>query len=366
MREIFFIKFKLRHKEDDFKFFLLSIYGPAQLEHKSLFLSELVRVCSNETLPIIMGGDFNIIRSPSEKNNANYSDRWPFLFNAVIDSLNLRELELTGRKFTWANHLHNQTFEKLDRILVCTDFESKYPLTTVHALTREISDHTPLLCNTNSSSQTYQHQFKFELGWLLRDGFCDMVRDVWNSVVDTGTPIERWQNKIRRLRQYLRGWAKNISGHYKKEKKELLDKLDELDKKAEGCALNETEINLKHVLNDRLAELLREEELKWYQRAKVRHLLEGDANTKYYHLLANGKHRKTRIFQLHDGDNIIEGDAHLKEHITSYYKNMFGPPDNLVVELNEHYVQDIPRVSEEENEYPTGNFSEAEVRAAIF
>ena len=37
-----------------------------------------------------------------------------------------------------------------------------------------------------------------------------------------------------------------------------------------------------------------------------------------------------------------------------------------MVELNEHYVQDIPRVSEEENEYLTGNFSEAEVRAAIF
>ena len=47
-----------------------------------------------------MGGDFNIIRSPTEKNNSNYSDRWPFLFNAVIDTLNLRELELTGRKFT--------------------------------------------------------------------------------------------------------------------------------------------------------------------------------------------------------------------------------------------------------------------------
>jgi exonuclease III len=104
----------------------------------------LVRVCSKDTLPIIIGGDFNIIRSPVEKNNENYSDRWPFLFNAVIDTLNLRELELTGRKFTWANRLQNQTFEKLDRILVCTDFESKYPLSTVVALNREISDHTPL------------------------------------------------------------------------------------------------------------------------------------------------------------------------------------------------------------------------------
>jgi exonuclease III len=168
----------LRHKEDDFKFNLISIYGPTQLDLKSYFLSELVRVCSKETLPIIIGGDFNIICTPDEKNDENYNDRWPFLFNAIIDTLNLRELEMAGRKFTWANHLQNQTFEKLDRILVCTDFEFKYPVTTVQALSREISDHTPLLRSTNSPSPAYQPQFKFKLGWLLRDEFCDMVRGV--------------------------------------------------------------------------------------------------------------------------------------------------------------------------------------------
>jgi len=193
-----------------------------------------------------------------------------------------------------------------------------------------------------------------------------MVRDVWHSVLVDGSPLERWQAKIRRLRQYLRGWAKNVSGTYKKEKKELLDKLDELDKKAENLLLNETELNLKHVLSERLAELLREEEVKWYQRAKVKHLLEGDANTKYFHLLANGRHRKTRIFQLDDGDTIIDGDAQLKQHITNYYKNLFGPPDNSNMKLDEHLVQDIPQVSELENEYLTDVFTESEVRATIF
>jgi len=159
-----------------------------QVDQKSNFLSEVVRICSKEALPIIIGGDFNIIRRPDEKSNGNYNDRWPFMFNAVFDTLNLRELELSGRSFTWANHLQNQTFEKLDRILVCTDFESKYPLTTVNALSREISDHTPLLCCTNNSSSSYQPQFKFELGWLLRDGFCDIVSDVWQSVHREGTP----------------------------------------------------------------------------------------------------------------------------------------------------------------------------------
>jgi hypothetical protein len=43
--------------------------------------------------------------------------------------------------------------------------------------------------------------------------------------------MEIWQNKIRALRKYLRGWANNINGAYKKEKKEIISKLDELDKK---------------------------------------------------------------------------------------------------------------------------------------
>lgn len=65
--------------------------------------------------------------------------------------------------------------------------------------------------------------------WLLRDAFCDLVKEIWISVQEGSTPLERCQAKIRHL--YLRGWAKNISGAYKKEKMNLLDKLDELDKK---------------------------------------------------------------------------------------------------------------------------------------
>ncbi|WVZ49221.1 hypothetical protein U9M48_000598 [Paspalum notatum var. saurae] len=102
----FFVKFKLRNKE--------------------------VQLCTKETLPILIGGDFNIIRCPGEKNNGNYNEKWPFLFNAVIDAV--------------------PTFEKLDTVLSCTDWELKFPHTYVHALYREISDHTPLLLNTGQRS----------------------------------------------------------------------------------------------------------------------------------------------------------------------------------------------------------------------
>ncbi|WVZ53557.1 LOW QUALITY PROTEIN: hypothetical protein U9M48_004480 [Paspalum notatum var. saurae] len=331
------------------------------------FLTELAHLSSKETLPMLIGGDFNIMRRPQEKSKGHFNNRWPFLFNAVIDAYNLRELDLSGRQFTWANNLPNQTFEKLDRVLVTTEWETKYPKATVQALTREISDPTPLFLNSGDGDIIPLHSdFKFKLGWLLHEGFFGMVKEVWISTDIGSNPMDRWQAKIRRLRQHLRGWAKNIRGAYKKEKKLLLDKLDELDKKLEHTQLDYNELNLKHTLHERVSQLLREEEIKWYQRAKVKNLLEGDANTKFFHLVANGKHRKVRIFSLDQEDGTITGDVELKKYITNYYKNLFGYPETSDVILDENRFDDIPQVSPQENDLLSAPFTVDEVRAAIF
>jgi hypothetical protein len=91
-------------------------------------------------------------------------------------------LALSERRFTWASSAEKPTFEKLDRILVITDWEQNFPISMVEALTRELSDHTPLLLNTGDTAHRGNtHQFKFELGWLTRDGFHDMVAKVWKE-----------------------------------------------------------------------------------------------------------------------------------------------------------------------------------------
>ncbi|WVZ49622.1 hypothetical protein U9M48_000963 [Paspalum notatum var. saurae] len=239
----FFIKFKIRCKKHDFKSNLVLVYGPAQEDHKQRFLTELAHLSSKETLPMLIGGDFNIMRGPQEKSRGNFANRWPFLFNARAGAF--------GETIYLANNLPNQTFEKLDRVLVTTEWKTKYPKATVQALTREISDHTPLFLNSGDGDNTPAHSdFKFELGWLLREVFFYMVKKVWSSTDAGGNPLDRWQAKIRRLRQYLRGWAKNTGGAYKKEKKLLLEKLDELDKKSEHTQLDNDELNLKHALHE--------------------------------------------------------------------------------------------------------------------
>ena len=101
-------------------------------------------------------------------------------------------------------------------------------------------------------------------------------------------------------------------------------------------------------------------------KAKVKDLLEGDANTKYFQLVASGKHRKTRIFQLEQEEGLICGDIELKKYITKYYKKLFGPPDNNFVSMDESLRDDIPQVSPQENELLVETFSETEVKQAIF
>jgi hypothetical protein len=76
----------------------------------------------------------------------------------------------------------------------------------------------------------------------------------------------------------------------------------------------------------------------------VKHLLEGDDNTKYFHdLVANGKHRRQRIYSLEDdAGSCLSDEEELKQRITSYYKNLFGKSDTTLIELDESNTHDIP------------------------
>nr|XP_051221032.1 uncharacterized protein LOC127339195 [Lolium perenne] len=284
----FCVKMHIKCKRDGFEWVLVPVYGAAQDMHKAEFLSELVRTCESETLPMLVGGDFNIIRTREEKNNANFKARWPFVFNAIIEHLNLREISLTGRQFTWASRREKPTYEKLDRVLASISWEQKFPLVTVRALTRADSDHTPIL-------------------------------------IDSGR----------------------------------------LDLKAETTLLNTNEREEFKKANDSLNKLRREEESKWAQRAKVKHIQEGGNNTRYFHVIANGKHRKKKIFQLEQQEGTIVGDDNLKVYITEFYKKLFGAPASTNISLVENDFQDITQISPLENEILTAPFTEKEVFEAV-
>ena len=105
-------------------------------------------------------------------------------------------------------------------------------------------------------------------GW-----FFYLVKGVWESENRGRSPLEQWQNKIRRLRRFLRGWARNLISQNRRDKSNLLAKIDVLDRKAETILLSPQEVELRHHLKGQLTKLLREEEIYWLQRSKATKLL---------------------------------------------------------------------------------------------
>jgi ABC-type branched-subunit amino acid transport system ATPase component len=83
-----------------------------------------------------------------------------------------------------------------------------------------------------------------------------------------------------------------MSGAYKKEKQELMGNVDELERKAETQLLSQHEWDLKQSISDRIAQLLRGEELKWFQRVKTTKILKGGNNTKYFSDVSKWKEKE--------------------------------------------------------------------------
>jgi len=63
----YYVKFRLRSKKEDFMWVLVAVYGATQPEFKEEFLTELVRAYNVEKLPIMVGGDFIIMRNLVKK-----------------------------------------------------------------------------------------------------------------------------------------------------------------------------------------------------------------------------------------------------------------------------------------------------------
>jgi hypothetical protein len=72
--------------------------------------------------------------------------------------------------------------------------------------------------------------------------------------------------------------------------------------------------------------------------------VQGGNNTKYFHLIANGKHRKKKIFQLEQDEGAVD-EANLKVFMTEYYKKLFGASIPYCFSIVEVYNDDIPKLS---------------------
>uniref|UniRef100_C6JRP7 Reverse transcriptase domain-containing protein n=1 Tax=Sorghum bicolor TaxID=4558 RepID=C6JRP7_SORBI len=287
------------------------------------------------------------------------------LFNDFIGHFQLREIFCNGNKFTWSNKQKNPVLAKLDRILVSTSWEMYYPTCFAWVKARVGSDHCPLVINTGEDGDSKPRYFFFDEQWLKREGFHSMVHNRWLYFRDDlRYSLDRWQGCLQFMRKYLRGWNLQLLGEQKREKANMIQRIMELDKIAEMRLLSiqewEERIDIENSLDS-----LQKSEIYWKQKAGIKWLLEGDANTHFFHQFANGRRRKNMISFLECDSGDIRGQKDITEHIVSFYKNLFGPSENCSISMGNGFWPLEMKLNGEESSTLVKPFELEEIKGVV-
>lgn len=168
-------------------------------------------------------GDFNEILNFNEKwggalrPKAQIED-----FRAAVDACGLCDMDSIGNKFTWNNGRFGGAFtkERLDRAFCNSNWSETYPNSSVCILSALCSDHCPLLVSFEGS-QDYRTQrdksFRFEAHWAMRDGFQNLMEEIWQNNKDSGNKVIAFKEGLNQCKQKLLQWDKRMKGNSKQQ-----------------------------------------------------------------------------------------------------------------------------------------------------
>jgi hypothetical protein len=100
---------------DEQPWWLTGVYGPQQDVEKIAFISELREVRHQYAGSWVLAGNFNLILSAEDKNNDNLNRKMMGRFRRLVNDLDLKDIPLLGKRYTWSNGRVNPTLVKLDK-----------------------------------------------------------------------------------------------------------------------------------------------------------------------------------------------------------------------------------------------------------
>ncbi|WRX25598.1 Reverse transcriptase domain - like 10 [Theobroma cacao] len=201
--------------------------------------------------------------------------------------------------------------------------------TRIQHLNRDGSDHCPLLISCSKNQDKVPSSFRFLHAWVLHHGFKKSVEQNWNLPIH-GSGLQAFWAKQRRLKQSLKRWNKEVFG-------DIFHNLKVAEQRAVDCELifqQEQSIGNRAAMNKAYAQLnhyLSAEELFWKQKSGIKWLVEGEHNTKFFHMRVKKKRIKSHIFKIQnsDGSWIEEPDAVKSSAVEFFSSLMKKEPCNM-------------------------------------
>lgn len=239
--------------------------------------------------------------------------------------MGVQELYLHGRLYTWSNERRRPTLERLDRAFASVQWLEDFADHRLRSLSSDASDHAPLLLQLRTQPWA-KPRFRFEPFWARQDGFLEVVADAWASPAGNVDACRTLDFKLRRMAKALRSWSMKNIGSVRLQLFMTRELVAQFDAAQDSRALTDEEWAMLADLKRQSLGLASLARTIARNRARIRYLEEGDANTKFFHLQACHRSRKNYIPSLlHEGNWFSAEDAKA-DVIFSYYNGILGTP----------------------------------------
>jgi hypothetical protein len=184
------------------------------------------------------------------------------------------------------------------------DWDLMNPDSILQALSSSVSDHAPRHLSLSAAFRP-KRRFKFEAFLLNLEGFEEVLTEAWvydPSIVD---PFRRLDALFRNAVEFFQAWGERKVGNIKLKIAMANTLILRFDVAQESRTLTHAEAWLRRTLKHVVLGLASLERTIARQRSRIRWLREGDANTKLFHVVANGRRTKNYIASVRVGEEPV-------------------------------------------------------------
>ncbi|GKV39565.1 hypothetical protein SLEP1_g47323 [Rubroshorea leprosula] len=301
--------------------YLVNVYAPTNRKKKAELWEELKQMIMDKRGRWLIAGDFNAVRSIEERRGRTGESPDMKEFNDFIEAVGLVDHKLANRRFTWYRP-DGSAMSRLDRVLMTTKMTELGGEWVQQGLRRTISDHCAIIMKTKVTDWGPK-PFRVLDAWQQHPEFKRVVEEQWNAMAVDGYAGFRCKQKLKMLKEFLREWNKGVFGDIEAHFERAAAKVASVDMKNEDFTLEEDEVHERQEGFQEIWDILRKREALWRQKLRSNWVKLGDANTRFFHKIANGRKACNGIVGLSCDRQWVEEPEMVKKAAVEYFQKMF-------------------------------------------
>ncbi|XP_042501990.1 uncharacterized protein LOC122079520 [Macadamia integrifolia] len=234
----------------------------------------------------------------------------------MVDTCSLIQVPSQGRKFTWTNNRRRGHVSAVLNRSFCNEaWISYFQECHQFVLQRVASDHAPILVVSEGSERPKNCPFRFQRFWTDHEDYLNAVQSSWENDIP-GSPMMVMAQKLKRLKVFLRSWAKENFSNFNLEMMEAKKCMEEIQTVIDRDGISDSIYAKEADAKTKYLKALQNYEKLWAEKSRSRWRDQGDRCSKFFHILVKIRRMKNSIKSLRTVDGTL-----ISEYVAGYYEH---------------------------------------------